>query len=104
MSGKDSIDKNATANLAQSHFHETGISLFQLLDLENQGGSLDCHGFIDTVYNSKKLAPLPAKYTQPSKVNRPSEELLAPLCRFNYEDLLEYPEVNLANTEDHPWL
>ena len=57
VSGKDNIDKNAIANLAQSHVHGTGISLFQLLDLENQGGSLDCHGFIDTVYNSKKLAP-----------------------------------------------
>ena len=67
MSIKDNIDKNATANLVQSHFHGTGISLFQLLDHENQGKSLDCHGFIDAVYNIKKLAPLPAEYTQPRK-------------------------------------
>ena len=61
------IDKNVTANLAQSHFHGTGISLFQLLDHENQGKSLDCHGFTDAVYNIKKVAPLPAEYTQPRK-------------------------------------
>ena len=67
MSIKDNIDKNATANLVQSHFHGTGISLFQLLDHENQGKSLDCHGFTDAVYNIKKLAPLPAEYTQPRK-------------------------------------
>ena len=37
VSAKDNIDKNATANLAQSHFHGTGISLFQLLHHENEG-------------------------------------------------------------------
>ena len=77
---------------------------FQLLDHENQGESLDCHGFIDAVYNIKKLAPLPAEYTQPRKVYRSSEELFAPLCRFNYEDLFEYPELNLAKTEEQQWL
>ena len=64
---KDNIDKNATANLVQSHFLGTGISLFRLFDHENQGESLDCHGFVDAVYNIKKLAPLPAEYTQPRK-------------------------------------
>ena len=57
VSAKDNIDKNATANLVQSHFLGTSILLFQLLDHENQGESLDCHGFIDAVYNIKKLAP-----------------------------------------------
>ena len=104
MSIKNNIDKNATANLVQSHFHGTGISLFQLLDHENQRESLDFHGFIDTVYNIKKLAPLPAEYTQPRKVYHSSEELFAPLCRFNYEDLFEYPELNLAKTEEQQWL
>ena len=80
---KDNIDKNAIANLVKSHFHGTGISLFQLLDHENQGESPDCHGFVDAVYNIKKLAPLPAEYTQPRKVNCSSGELFAPLCRFN---------------------
>ena len=83
VSAKDNIDKNATTNLVQSHFHGTGISLFLLLNHENQGESLDCHGFIDAVYNIKKLAPLPAEYTQPRKVNCSSGELFAPLCRFN---------------------
>ena len=63
MSAEDNIDKNATADLVQSYFHATGISLFQLLDHENQGESLDGHGFIDAVYNIKKLAPLPVDYT-----------------------------------------
>ena len=63
VSAKDNIDKNATASLVKSHFHGTCISLFQLLDHENQGESLDCHGFINAVYNIKKLAPLPAEYT-----------------------------------------
>ena len=75
-----------------------------LLAHENQGESLDCHGFTDAVHNIKKLAPLPAEYTQPSKIYRSSEELFAQLCRFNYEDLFEYPEVNLAKTEEHQWL
>ena len=104
VSAKDNIDKNATANLVQSHFLGTSILLFQLLDHENQGESLDCHGFIDAVYNIKKLAPLPAEYTQPRKVYRSSGELFAPLCRFNYEDLFEYPELNLAKTEEQQWL
>ena len=82
-----SVDKNTIANLVQSYFYGTGISLFQLLDHKNQGESLDCHGFIDAVYNVKKLAPLLAEYTQPSKVYFSSEELFAPLFRFNYEDL-----------------
>ena len=76
MSAKGNIDKNATTNLVQSHFHGTGISLFQLLNHENQGESLDYHGFIDAVYNIKKLAPLPAEYSQRSKDYRFSEELL----------------------------
>ena len=101
MSAKDKIDENATPDLVQSHFHCTGISLFQLLDHGNQDESLDCHGFFDAVYNNKKLAPLPAEYTQPSKVYRSAEELFAPLCRFNYEDLFEYPDMNLAKTKDH---
>ena len=101
---KGNTDKSATANLVQSHFHDTGISLFQRLDYENQGESLDCYGFIDAVYNIKKLAPFPAKYTQPSKVYRSSEELFAPLGRFNYEDLFEYPELNFAKTEEKQWL
>ena len=40
VSAKDNINKNALSNLFQSHFHSTGISLFQLLDHENQGESL----------------------------------------------------------------
>ena len=104
VSAKDNIDKNATASLVKSHFHGTCISLFQLLDHENQGESLDCHGFIDAVYNVKKLAPLLAEYTQPSKVYCSSEELFAPLFRFSYEDLFEYYEVNLVRTKEHQWL
>ena len=104
VSTKDNIDKNATANLVQSHFHGTGISLFQLLDHENQGESLDCDGFIDAVFNIKKLAPLPAEYTQPRKVYRSPAKLFAPLCRFNCEDLFEHPELNLAKTEEQQWL
>ena len=84
VSAKDNIDKNITANIVQSHFHSTGILLFQLLDHEKQGKSFDCHGFIDAVYNIKKLAPLPAEYSQRSKNYRSSEELFAPL----YEDLI----------------
>ena len=41
---------------------------------------------------------------QPRKVYRSSGELFAPLCRFNYEDLFEYPELNLAKTEERQWL
>ena len=65
---------------------------------------VDCHGFIDAVYHVKKLAPLPAEYTEPRKVYRSSEELFAPLCRFSYEDLFEYPELDLAKTEEQQWL
>ena len=100
MFTKNNTDKNATVNVVQSHFHSTGISIFQPHDPQNQGESLDCHGFIDVVYNIKKLAPLSAEYTQPSKVYRSSEELLPPLYKFSYEDLLEYPEKNLVKTEE----
>ena len=63
----------------------------KLIDYENQGESLDCYGFIDAVYNIKKLTPFPAEYTQPSNVYRSWEELFTPLCRFNYEDCLTIP-------------
>ena len=56
------------------------------------------------VSNIRKLAPLPAEYTQLSKVYRSSEELFAPLCRFIYEDLFEYTELNLVETEEYQWL
>ena len=101
---KDNIDKNATVNLVQYHFHGICMLLFQLLDHENQGESLDCHGFIDAVYNIKKLVPLPAENMEASTVYCSSEELFAPLCRFNCKDLFEYPEVNLSKTEGHQWL
>ena len=54
MFSKDNIDKNATVNLVQSHFHGTGVSLFQLLDHENQDERLDCHSFIDLVYTTSR--------------------------------------------------
>ena len=41
---------------------------------------------------------------QPRKVYHSSGELFAPLCRFSYEDLFEYPELNLAKTEERQWL
>ena len=104
VSEKDNINKNTKDNLVQSHFYGTGISLFQDLDDEYQGKNLDCHGFIDAVYNMKKQAPLPAEYTQPSKVYYSSEELFAPFYKFSYEEWLEYPEVNLAKSEEHQWL
>ena len=50
-------------------------------------------------FTNQEIAPLPAEYTQPKKVYRSSEELFAPLCRFSYEDLFAYPELNLAKTE-----
>ena len=64
VSAKDNKNKKATANLVQFHFHGTGMLLFQLFDHENQHENRDCRGFIDAVYNIKKLAPLPAAYTQ----------------------------------------
>ena len=97
MSARDNIGTNATAYLAQSHFHDTDVSLFQLLEQENRGES---HGFIDAVYSIKKLAQLPAEYTQPCKIYRSPEELFAQLWRFNYEDLRKYPDVGLAKTEE----
>ena len=104
VSAKDNIDKNATTNLIRSHFHGTDLSLFQLLNHENQGESLDYDGFTDAVYNIKKLAPLSAEYTQLRKVYRSSGELFAPLCRFNYEDLFEYSKLSSAKTEEQQWL
>ena len=59
VSAKNNIDKNVTPNLVQSHFHSTGISLFQLRDHENQRKSLECHGLIDAAYSIRILAPLP---------------------------------------------
>ena len=58
---------------------------------------------IGAISNMKKLVQLSAEYTQPSKVYRYSEELFAALCILNYEDLPEYPEVNLLKTGEHKW-
>ena len=41
---------------------------------------------------------------KPRKVYCPSKELFAPLCGFSYEDLFEYPELDLPKTEEQQWL
>ena len=100
---KDNIDKNAKANLVKSHYHGTSIYLLQFPHDEEQGGKLDGAGFIDVSFDSKKLSPLPAEYTEPKKVPRPSGGFYAPLCMHNFEDLHEFPDLILAKQEEHYW-
>ena len=102
VSAKGNINKNALSNLFQSHFHSTGISLFQLLDHENQGESLVMDLLIQFATSKNQLRFQLNRRNQVRFIVL--EELFAPLCRFNYKDLLEYPEVNLAKTEEYKWL
>ena len=85
--------KNASVKLVPSHFHVTGISLLQPLDYENQGEFMQCTNFVDAAYELKKFAPLPAKFKQPGKLFCQSNDLFAPICTYNYEDVTEYPMV-----------
>ena len=101
---KDNIDKNATANLIQSHYHGTSLSLLQFSEYENQGENLVNSNFIDGTHNNKKLAPLPTEYTDPKNVHRCSAEFFAPLCMYNFEDLGEFPALDFAKTEEFKWL
>ena len=100
---KDNIDKNAAANLIKSHYHGTSISLLQFPDCEGDGEELQSHEFVDATYNLKKLCPLPAEYTCPTKVYRPSEAFFAPLCTYNFEDIVSFDELEKARTKEHEW-
>ena len=101
---KDNIDKNATANLVQSHYHGTSISLLQFPNPEIPGEKLDSTNFVDAAYRLKKLAPLPAEYTMPKEVHRSSDDFFAPECAHMFSDLDNFPEVNSAKIEEQKWL
>ena len=100
---KDNIDKNATANLVSSHFHGTGISLLHL-EYENQGERLTTIDFSDSSHQSKKLAPLPAEYSKPSKIYCSEEDYYAPLCNYNFVDLTEYTDLEREKVAEQKWL
>ena len=103
---KDNIDKNASANLIQSHYHGTSITLVQFLDdspsnNSNQDFSID---YIDKTHSSKKLTLLPAEYTNPSHVNKSklSGDLYAPLCCVNFEDT-NLDQLEEAMNDEFKW-
>ena len=48
------IDKNARANLIQSHYHETSISILQFPEFEGQGYQFELADYINLSPNTKK--------------------------------------------------
>ena len=104
ISVKDNIDKNASANLIKSHYHGTSISLLQFPIDGQLGVVLDRVDFVVVSHGSNKLSPLPAEYTEPIKTPRSTATFYAPLCLYNFNDSDEYPELNLAKTQEYNWL
>ena len=51
----------------------------------------------------KKLAPLPAEYTEPKNVYRSSDDFFAPLCTYDFNDL-DFSNLNSAKDEEYKWL
>ena len=102
---KDIIDKNASPNLARSHYHGTSISLLQFPEWENQGERLENFDYIDSVHKFKKLSLLPAEYTEAPKINHSSlpTDFYAPPCSYNFIDIQDFSELDSAKMQEYSW-
>ena len=60
---KDNIDFNASANIIKSHYHGTSLSLLQIPFEGNVGESIEVSPYLEVSFSSKKVGPLPSKYT-----------------------------------------
>ena len=63
-----------------------------------KGKSLDYSDFVDTVQGLKKLTRLPAKYTDRCKVYLSFDNFCAPLCKYNFNNVMGFS--NLASAKN----
>ena len=101
---KDNIDKNARANLVHSHYHGTSISILQFPEYEGHGCKLDLSDYINSSSKSRKLSPLPMDYAEPQKLSSFTNDLFSTPNPCDFEDLLYFPELELARKDEEMWL
>ena len=106
---KDNIDMNARSTFIKSHYHGTSLSIVQFPTNENPVINLE-NGLSSeqSKNNSKKHSPLPAEYVNIKKLftlpGIPDKRLWAPLCFINFEDMLIFPNFDIAFDEELAWL
>ena len=105
---KDNIDMNARSTFIKSHYHGTSLSIVQFPTNENPVINLE-NGLSSeqSKNNSKKLSPLPAEYVNIKKLftllGIPDKHLRAPLCSINFEEMLNFPNFDIAFDEELAW-
>ena len=102
---KDNIDMNARYTFVKSHYHGTSLSIVQFPTNENPCINLE-NGLSSeqSKKNSKKLSPLPDEYVNIKKLftitGNPDKSLWAPLYSISFEDMLNFPNFEIAFDEE----
>ena len=88
-----------------SHYHGTSLSIVQFPTNENPCINLE-NGLSSeqSKKNSKKLSPLPDEYVNIKKLftitGNPDKSLWAPLYSISFEDMLNFPNFDIAFDEE----
>ena len=100
---KDNIDFNASANIIKSHYHGKSLSLLQIPFEGNVGESIEVSPYLEVSFSSKKISPLPSKYTIVRDVAESNDDLYYPACP-TINDLKDFPNLDKAKKEEIDWL
>ena len=100
---KDNIDFNASANIIKSHYHGTSLSLLQIPFEGSTGKSIEVSPYLEVSFSSKKISPLPSKYTSVQDVAESNADLYYPACP-TMKDLNDFPNLDKAKKEEIDWL
>ena len=100
---KDNIDVNASANIIKMHYHGTSLSLLQIPFAENTGEDIEISPYLEVSFTSKKISPLPLKYTTVKRVPQSSNDLYYPTSP-DVKDINDFPNMTKAMREETEWL
>lgn len=108
MMAKDNIDVNAKSNFVTSHFHGTSTTIVQHITCENRGQHLPEPEMSSssTLGKSRKLAPLPEKYSKVQDIlpHTKDDVIRAPLCLVNVDDLTSFPQADDGLIQEVFWI
>ena len=107
---KGNTDMNCRSTFFKSHYHgTTSLTIVQSPTNENPGINLQ-NGLSSeqSNNNSKKPSPLPAEYVKIKNIfaflGNPDKRQWVPLCSINFEDMLNFPNFDIAFDEELAWL